>query len=339
MKLPRCVLLVMLALGMTSTAFARQREPTHAAAQSTDDDEEVVRVSTSLVTVPVSVSDRQGRFIPDLRRDDFHILEDGVEQEVAFFETADKPFTVALVLDMSDSARLKSKDIQDAAVAFLGQLRPEDRVLVIAFDSNVNVLTEATGDRARAEAAIRRAQSGGGTSLYEAVAAATGRRLKAIPGRKAVILFTDGVDTSSKRATYESTLRAAEELDAVVYTIQYKTDDDVASEFQKTTGQQIVTARGEPLEAAYKRAGLYMRQLADGSGGRYYVAGSSGLLAEAFGRIAGELRRQYSLGYYPKNLSTDGRRRRLKVRVGVPDVSVRTRGGYVYNPGAGPSEK
>jgi VWFA-related protein len=338
------VLLLLVSLLVSSDALARQQKsPAPGAPQSADDDDdEVVRVSTALVTVPVSVMDRQGKFIPDLRREDFRIYEDGVEQEVAFFETADKPFTVALLLDVSDSALLKHAEIQEAAVAFLEQLRPDDRVLVIAFNRDVTVMTEATADRARAAAAIRRTRTGGGTSLYEAVAEATGRRLRGVSGRKAVILFTDGVDTSSRHASFESTLRASEELDALVYTIQYMTGEDVAGGLtgvRSHVGGQLVTAKGEPLDAAYKRAGLYLRLLAGGTGGRSYRAGSSALLAEAFGRIAEELRRQYSLGYYPKNRSAEGKRRRLRVRVGTPGVVVRARGGYIYRAGAGATEK
>jgi Ca-activated chloride channel homolog len=336
MNKSNAVLLLLLSLLVSSHAFAQQHDSAPGFPQGADDDD-VVRVSTTLVTVPVSVMDRQGRFIPDLRREDFRISEDGVEQEVAFFETADKPFTVALVLDVSDSARFKLAEIQEAAVAFLEQLRPADRVLVIAFNRDVSVMTEATADRARAAAAIRRTRTGGGTSLYDAVAEATARRLRGVSGRKAVVLFTDGVDTSSRRAGFESTLHATEELDALVYTIQYKTGGDVAggrTGVQNPLGGQLVTAKGEPLEAAYKRAGVYLRLLADGSGGRSFSAGSPGLLAEAFGRIAEDLRRQYSLGYYPKNRSAEGKRRRLKVRVGVPDVAVRARGGYVYGAGA-----
>jgi Ca-activated chloride channel family protein len=335
-------LLLLLSLLVASCAFAQQHNPAPAPTQGADDDDDVVRVSTALVTVPVSVVDRQGRFIPDLRKDDFSIYEDGVEQEVAFFETADKPFTVALVLDVSDSARRKLAEIQGAAVAFLEHLRPADRVIVIAFNRDVSVMTEATADRARAAAAIRRTRTGGGTSLYEAVSEATGRRLRGVGGRKAVVLFTDGVDTSSKRASFEGTLRAAEELDALVYTIEYRTDDDVAGGLtgvRNPTGGQMVTAKGEPLEAAYKRGDLYLRLLAGGTGGRSFRAGSPALLAEAFGRIAEELRRQYSLGYYPKNRSAEGKRRRLKVRVRLPDAAVRARGGYIYKAEAGATEK
>ena len=327
------LLLLLLSLLASPHAFARQRDAAPTPQRGADDDDDVVRVDTALVTVPFSVSDRQGRFIPGLRREDFRIYEDGVEQEVAFFETADKPFTVALVLDVSDSARLKLAEIQEAAVAFLEQLRPADRVLVIAFNRDVSVMTEPTADRARAAAAIRRTRTGGGTSLYEAVSEATGRRLRAVGGRKAVVLFTDGVDTSSRRASFEGTLRAAEELDALVYTIQYRTDDDVAGGLtgvRNHLGGQLVTAKGEPLEVAYKRGGLYLRLLAEGAGGRSFRAGSPNLLAEAFGRIAEELRRQYSLSYYPKNRPGEGKRRRLKVRVTTPDASVRARGGYIY---------
>jgi Ca-activated chloride channel family protein len=342
MNKANAVLLLLLSLLVSSHAFAQRQNPAHGSPQGAADDDEVVRVSTALVTVPVGVTDRQGRFIPGLRKEDFRIYEDGVEQEVTFFETADKPFTVVLVLDVSDSARVKLAEIQEAAVAFLEQLRPADRVLVIAFNRYVSVMTEATADRARAAAAIRRTRTGGGTSLYEAVSEATGRQLKGVGGRKAVVLFTDGVDTSSKRASFESTLREAEELDALVYTIQYSTDDDVAggrTGVQNPIGGQLVTARGEPLEEAYKRGGLYLRMLAGGTGGRSFRAGSSALLAEAFGRIAEELRRQYSLGYYPKNRSPEGKRRRLKVRVSMSDAAVRARGGYVYKVEAGATEK
>jgi Ca-activated chloride channel family protein len=341
MNKANAVLLLLLSLIVSSHAFAQQHDPALDPPRGADDDE-VVRVSTALVTVPVSVMDRQGRFIPDLRKEDFRIYEDGVEQEIAFFETADKPFTVALVLDVSDSARLKLAEIQEAAVAFLGQLRPADRILVIAFNRDVSLMTEATADRARAAAAIRRTRTGGGTSLYDAVSEATGRQLKGIGGRKAVVLFTDGVDTASRRASFESTLRTAEELDALVYTIQYRTDEDVAggrTGVPNPMGGQLVTAKGEPLEAAYKRAGLYLRLLAGSTGGRSFRAGSPGLLAEAFRHIAEDLRRQYSLGYYPQNRSPEGKRRRLKVHVSMPDVAVRARGGYIFKAEAGATER
>src|SRR5438874_1165951 len=110
-----------------STVYAQKQNPPNTAGQELAEDD-VVRVSTTLVTVPVSVMDRQGRFIPDLSQKQFRLYENGTEQEIAYFESAEKPFTVALVLDTSDSTRFKINDIQDAAIAFVGQLRTDDRV-------------------------------------------------------------------------------------------------------------------------------------------------------------------------------------------------------------------
>ena len=185
----------------------------------------MVRVNTTLVTIPVSIVDRDGRFIPNLRKEDFRILEDGVEQEVAYFATVDKPFTVALVLDTSGSTRFKIEDMQDAAIAFLDELQPADRVLVVSFDGEIRVQAEVTSNRDTLRNAIRRTRTGGNTKLYDAVDFVIKQRLNRIDGRKAIVLFTDGVDTDSKRASYDSNVRDAEELDASIYPIQYDTYD------------------------------------------------------------------------------------------------------------------
>jgi len=327
------VSLLLLMILISSRAFAQQQKPTpDQPAVATDD---IIRVSTTLITVPVSVMDRQGRFIPDLQQSDFHLYEEGVEQQIAFFETADKPFTVALLLDMSESTKFKLKEIQDAANGFLTQLRPDDRVMIVAFDKGVYVLAEATSDRSVLAKAISRARTGGGTSLYEAVDVVMGQRLNRISGRKAIVLFTDGVDTASSSSTYLSTLRTAEELDALAYTIQYETYDDIVSaqsghgaDDQDARGI-LVTAKGERLDVAYKRANLYLNRLADKTGGRFSYAASPKSLMEAFERIAKELREQYSLGFYPQT-RVAGKSRQLKVRVSRPDVAVRARGSYMY---------
>jgi Ca-activated chloride channel family protein len=314
-------------------ARAQQPKPSPATPPAED---EVETVSTTLVTVPVRVSDRGGRFITDLTRAQFRIFEDNVEQEISFFETADKPFTVALLLDMSDSARFKREDIQAAARAFVAQLREGDRVMLVAFDKNVSVLSEATGDRRVLFEAISRARSGGGTSFYDALEETISRRLSRFSGRKAVVILSDGVDTTS-RATLDAAGRAADASDALVYTVQYDTIDD-ASKAQLdpiSRGQivtDVVTPRGETLSAAYKRATAFMRLVADRTGGRYYMADNTTRLAESFARIAAELREQYSLGYYPKNRAGEGRQRKIKVTVDAPGASVHARAHYVFKP-------
>ncbi len=146
-----------------------------------------------------------------------------MEHEVAYFASIEKPFTLALVLDTSASTRFRLDEIQDAAIAFVNQLRPDDRVMVVSFDEEVRVLAEATSNRNVLRDAIRRTRTGGNTKLYDAVDLVINQRLNREQGRKAVILFTDGVDTASRHASYESNLRDAEELDALIYPVQYDT--------------------------------------------------------------------------------------------------------------------
>lgn len=304
---------------------AQQQEPR---------DIDVVRVSTSLVTVPVSVMDRQGRFVPDLTQSQFHLFENGVEQEIAFFENAQKPFTVALLLDTSDSTKFKLTDIQAAALAFIDQLRPDDRVMVVAFDKEVRILTDATSDRQRLQRAISLARTGGGTSLYNAVDLIVTQKLNRVQGRKAIVLFTDGVDTTSVQATYESTLRASQELDSLIYSVRYNTYDDLGQDPTRelSAGRGAVdlrTSRGERLSVAYDRADRYLRAIAESTGGRAFYAATPGHLAAVFSRIAKELREQYSLGYYPKNRDGSTVQRSIKLKVDAPDVAVRARKAYL----------
>ena len=320
------VCLMALVVGL-SPSYAQKQKPPATVDQSASDDD-MVRVSTNLVTVPVSVMDRQGRFVPDLRAEQFHIYEDGVEQKIAYFENAEKSFTVALLLDTSDSTRFKLKDIQDAALEFVEQLRPDDRVIVAAFDQNITVLAEATNDRRVLTSAIRRVQTGGSTAVYNAIDVIINQRLNRIRGRKAIVLFTDGVDTASLGATYEGTLRFAQELDSLVYPIQYNTFEDATKDAMRMNAQ-VVTAKGERLSVAYARAERYLRLMADNTGGRFYYAASLKSLREVFTSIARELREQYSIGYYPKSEGQRGERR-IKVKVDVPRSVIKARRGYLY---------
>jgi VWFA-related protein len=303
-------------------------------------DDEVVKVSTNLVTVPVSVKTRQGANVTNLRREDFQIYEDGVPQDIAHFETVDKPFTVVLMLDVSDSTKGELLEIQNAAIAFLSQLQPDDRAMIVSFDKQSVRLTGATGDRKVLSDAIRRVKTGGGTSLYDALDGTLGGHLKAIPGRKAVVILTDGIDTSSVRATYESTLRSAEEGYSLIYPIQWNTPDSLLSKQLSRAGNgpgigggvTYVTPRGEPLLKAYERGTRFLQLAADASGGRFQYANSLKNLERSFARIAEELRQQYSLSYYPRNRDAKSRKRRIKVRVGVDDAAVRARDSYAYRP-------
>ena len=191
-----------------------------------EDDDEVITINTRLVTLPVSVLDRNGRFIPGLNKQDFRIYENGVEQKIDIFNSVEQPFTVVLLLDMSNSTQFKIDEIQDAAITFVNQLRRDDKVMVISFDDKVRVLSQPTNNRNVLRNAILRAQFGGGTSLYDAVNAAF-LQLRYIEGRKAIVLFTDGVDTTSRNGSYQATVRDAEEVDALIYPLRYDTFADM----------------------------------------------------------------------------------------------------------------
>src|SRR6185503_4038290 len=197
----------------------------------------VVKVNTTLVTIPVSVMDRDGRYVPNLLKDDFRIWEDDVEQEVAFFQSVDKPFSVVLMLDTSPSTQFRLEDIQDAAISFVNQLRPDDKVMIVSFNDDIKILSEFTTDRLKLQRAIQRAHTDDGTRLYDAVDMVMNQQLSRVQGRKAIVLFTDGVDTTSKRADYQSNMMDAQELDALVYTVQYDTSQDMNSGNYPSGGQ------------------------------------------------------------------------------------------------------
>src|SRR5687767_720219 len=133
------------------------------------EDDEIIRVETNLVTMPVSVLDRDGRFISGLQQLDFKIFENGIEQKIDYFQSVEQPFTVVLMIDVSPSTEFRINEIQNAAIAFVNQLRPSDRVMVIAFDQDVHVLSPPTNNRNQLRNAIYSTQFGNGTSLYEAV--------------------------------------------------------------------------------------------------------------------------------------------------------------------------
>ncbi len=324
---------------------------------------DVIRVNTTLVTIPVSVMDRAGRYVPNLRKENFRLWEDGVEQSIAFFSSVDKPFSLVLMIDTSASTRFRLEDIQDAAITFVNQLRQDDRVMVVSFDDDVSVLSEFTSDRYRLREAIQRTRTGNGTRLYDAVDMVINQRLSRESGRKAIVLFTDGVDTTSRHSSYANNLRDAEELDALIYPVQYDTQVDQGGgggggggwpgggrRWPRSNSDILGQILGGIIRGGggrssrggggagnnrqdYDLANRYLRELAERTGARNYQADSLQNMATAFSNIAEELRRQYSLGYYPKTQSQAGQRRQIRVRTDQQNLAVRTRDSYVFNPG------
>jgi Ca-activated chloride channel homolog len=321
-------------LGNGGTSVTTQTSQTPA--KTAENEDEVLKVETSLITIPVSVFDRNGLYIAGLRQKDFQIFEDNVEQEIAYFGTTDKPVTVALILDTSPSTTDRIDEIHRAAQAFVEQLGPQDSVMVIEFNSSVKVQTEATTDRDKIIKAIYRAKYGEGTSLYNAVDEALRKQLAKIEGRKAVVLFTDGVDTTSRKNSYDSTLSYAEEADSLIFPIYYNTymDNFGPGGIGGINGGIIfgppgATARGT-LSSDYALGRKYLEDLANATGGRVFRPDSTpGGLAAAFEGIAEELRRQYNIGYVPKTEGRAGQRKLIKVRVNRPNLLIRARDSYV----------
>ncbi|MGE3468410.1 MAG: VWA domain-containing protein [Pyrinomonadaceae bacterium] len=340
------------ALLFLATFSLSAQSPPAAQPTSSPPEDEIIRVTTDLVTTPVSVLDRNGRFIAGLKQKDFQIYENGVLQKVTYFQSQEQPFTVVLMIDISPSTKYKMDEIHYAAITFVNQLRPADKVMVLAFDQKVRVLTEEpTSDKAKIFGAIYRATFGNGTSIYEAVAIATDLDLIKVTGRKAIVLFTDGVDTTSRRASFESTLNSVQEVDALIYPIRYDTLQATAGVVSTTTGAPaplppdiaaMLAARGLAIDprsmrvigggsspAAYARGKLYLEKLAENSGGRMFEAGDLKNLEASFAGVAEELRRQYSIGYYPEQEGEPGERRSVRIKVNRPGVVVRAKSGYI----------
>jgi Ca-activated chloride channel family protein len=267
---------------------------------------EVIRVTSNLVSVPVTVVDRQGQYVPDLKQNDFRVYENGAEQTISHFSTVDRPFSVVLLIDTSGSTSPFLNQIKGAAKAFVEQLRPLDTVLPVTFHGEIKALTTtATNDPLALSAAIDQMQSGPidlGTRLYDAVDFSL-RLLKSESARKAIILFTDGENTWG-RATMKGTLQEADESGNIIYTLQY--------------------GDAPPVK--------YLQQLAETTGGRYFKAGDVEAIRQSFSKVAEELHWQYVIGYYPKDSAEKGQERKIKVKVNRDRVAVRARRSYIYKP-------
>lgn len=287
---------------------------------------DVVRVSTSLITVPAVVMDRNGRYIPNLKKEDFHIFEDGVEQSVAYFASVERPFTVALMLDVSGSTQTQLAQIREAANTFVSRLRANDRMMAITFDGQIHVLTEADDVSAIRRSKLHIPAVTDGTVLYDAVDFAL-KRMAQIPGRKAIVLMTDGVDQNST-ASLKSTLSEIAEQDVLIYTVRYNTLPQLPQRLSQIKNEKARRKVQERLMKGYAVSEPYLRNLAEKTGGRFYRADDLSDVGPAFEAITAELGVQYSLGYYPKANSGAGAERGIKVRVRYPNLVVRARDSY-----------
>lgn len=316
-----------------ATGARAQASSTKGAQQVGEND--VLRVTTSLVKIPVAVKDSHGRYVVDLRKDDFRVYEGSAERQIAYFGSVDEPVSVVLLIDVSCSIR-KPEDTVAAAMAFVDQLRPTDSVLPVTFGSSIRLLLDKpTSDRAVLRESLQGLPDGklvpceGGTRLGDAVEFVLTSVLKESAGRRAVILLTDGRDsTMSKPGWGPRTFKEVSELGVPFYSIR------LWGRLKPVFSGWAGDSSAENLKWKFSAADLdgYIDDLAKLSGGRYYPISTGESLRTYFEQIGEELRHQYVLAYYADNSKEKQERRKLKVRVNRQNVSVRARESYLYVP-------
>jgi Ca-activated chloride channel homolog len=312
--------------------------PWSAHAQTADD---VVRIETNLVQLNVGVVDPQGKAITNLQRNDFKVYEDGVPQNVTSFESTTTPFSLALLLDMSGSTLSFRQNLKLAAARFIDALSPEDRVAVIAFNERTKLLAKFTANRGDIAWAIERAEGRGETELYAALdyslklLASEGKR------RKAIVVLTDGLDTSMRNLDRAASASATtdEEAVAAIQPEANKTLSAVldAADRQGVTIYPLALPSGDvkrlpigspQLTAIYTAARVRLNALARRTGGQLSDIRQLQDLTRTYASVAADLRTLYTLSYQPSGRPRDGQWREIRVDIDKPEAIARTRPGY-----------
>jgi Ca-activated chloride channel homolog len=294
-----------------------QQKPAAPATPPAPTDEQTLSVNVDLVNILFTVADKKGKFVTNLKKEDFRVLEDERNQTVTNFSSeTDLPLTIALIIDTSGSIRDKLRFEQEAATEFFYSTlqRGKDKALIISFDSGVDLIQDYTDNPEKLADSVRKIRAGGGTSLYDAIYLAVTQKLADQDGRRVVILITDGDDNSS-RVSLTETLEAAQKNNVTIYAISTNSTAYFGSKEQE---------RGDKT----------LRKFADETGGKPFFPLKIQDLANSFLDIHDELRSQYQIGYRPSNGRMDGTFRRIRVDVSDKRFKARARAGY-YMPKAG----
>ena len=271
------------------------------------------RAGVDVVSLSVTVTDLETRFVTDLAPEDFAVYEDGVRQEVNFFTRTQLPIALALLIDTSASMDEEMATAQEAAIGFAQRLGPDDLAEIIDFDSRVDVLQGFTNDVDQLESAIRRTSAGGSTSLYNALYISL-KDLTRAPlreadvRREAIIVLSDGEDTSSL-VSFEEVLELAKRSETAIYSIGLQAEDRRA-------------------RSGFREADFVLRQLAQETGGRAFFPDDVNELPDIYRQISDELSSQYSVGYISANPLRNGQWRRIVVQVDREGATARTKMGY-----------
>lgn len=259
-----------------------------------------LRVETTLVQIPVSITDSVNRFVLGLQKEDFHLYEDGVEQEIAHFSGEETPLSVGLVFDESGSMDFKLKTAQVAAAQLMKTMNRSDEAFLVEFSDSAELSVGFTSRPEQIDDALTAAQTGGLTAMLDAVNLALGEMKKAKNSRKAIVIVSDGGDNHSQYTTaqIESLVR---EADVQIYAMGvFETGLSLGLPPEQISGPKLLS------------------EIATQTGGRAFSAALTGDLPSVAARIAVELRNQYVLGYYPKDQSRDGKYRHVEVKLAQP---------------------
>jgi Ca-activated chloride channel homolog len=306
---------IVLFFGISSIVAARQQRPStrpvapgSPAGQRGD---ETISVDVNLVNILFTVADRKGKFVTNLKKEDFKVFEDDKTQSITNFSTeTNLPLTITLLVDTSGSIRDKLKFEEEAAIEFFYSTlqRGKDRGSVIIFDSAVELIQDFTDDPEKLADQIRRIRAGGGTSLYDAIYLAANEKLANQEGRRIIILITDGDDNSS-RVSMTETLEAAQRNLVTIYAISTNSAAYFGSKEQE---------RGDKT----------LKKFAEETGGKAFFPLKIQDLASSFLDIHDELRSQYQIAYRPTNDARDGTFRRIRVDVADKRFKARHKTGY-----------
>ena len=310
-------------------------------AQTSDRSPFSLKVHVDLVILNVAVVDEKGANVTSLRKQDFIVYEDDVEQQVADFLPVEAPFHLVLALDTSISTRSSLGLIKKAASNFTDQLRSSDQIAIVEINSAIRDIQGFTSDRRKLKKAIDRiaTASSGGSRIYDGVADAARRLEKAEGGRKAIIMLSDGMENSS-RIKFEDLRRLLAQSDVVFYpvTILNKgSQKDMLEDFIKNADKKKADLASyvenakfsvSVLEEVYQIQAERLQAMTNETGGKIFLVADLADLTEEYAKVAHELRNTFSLAYYSKNTNRDGTMRRIRVEVRDPRYRVRTRSSY-----------
>lgn len=289
-------IILLSALFLVNSAFAQ-----------VEDDDEAIKVESSLVVINATITDAKGKPVSGLKQNQFQIFEDGKEQKIEIFETEKTPFAAVILLDSSGSMEQRVSLARSAAIQFLDRLRTDDVTALYNFDSKISLIQDFSNSRDIYEG-IFDIKANGMTVLNDAIFKAAEELAKRPEKRRAIIVLSDGADTQSRRSS-DKALKAALAANATIYTVDMSALD---------SGNQRARMQNQGV----------LKTFAEKSGGKFIATPGGVAMRDAFKNIVEELGIQYTIGYYPTNSAKDGKWRAIELKTSKTELNIRTRKGY-----------